>query len=305
MGGQIGTLARLAGAKKGLVIRPELLTAGVSARQIERWLESGLLIRVYAGVYRVGHAAPNLESSYLAAVLACGEGSLLSGRAAAHLYGLIRALPPQPEVTTMSRRKPPGVVVHRKRVIPPRAATEYRGIPVTTVPRTVADMAADSAPADLALLFHEARIRFGLKPEHVEAVLARSRIRGAAKLRRVMWGDERVLLSELERGFVALLERHRLPLPETNIPKCGHWVDCWWPERKLTVELDTYRYHASRHAWERDVKRERKARERGDYRRYVWGDVFETPEELVADLSRALVAGLSPAPAAPSSGPPR
>jgi hypothetical protein len=297
MGGQIGTLARLAGAKKGLVTRTELLSAGISARQIERWLASGLLIRVYAGVYRVGHAAPNLESSYLAAVLACGEGSLLSGRAAAHLYGLVRQRPPLPEVTTNTKRKPPGVVVHRKRVIHPRDATEYRGIPVTTVPRTAADMAGDSTPADLALLFHEARIRFGLKPEYVEAVLARSRVRGAAKLRRVIWGDERVLLSELERGFIALLERHELPLPETNIPKGGHWVDCWWPEFRLTVELDTYRYHGTRHAWERDVKRERRARKRGDYRRYVWGDVFETPEELIADLSPAL--------AAPSSGRPR
>jgi hypothetical protein len=295
---EIGTLlTRRANAQKGLVTREELLAAGLTKGQVDWRVQSGLLIPEYDGVYRLGHAAPNLETSYLAAVLACGEGSLLSGRAAAHLYGLVRERPRQPEVTTTSRRRPAGVIVHRKRAIHPRDATEYRGIPVTTVPRTVADAAADTTPADLALLFHEARIRFGLKPEYVEAVLARSRIRDAAKLRRVVWGDERVLLSELERGFVALLERHRLPLPETNIPKDGHWVDCWWPELKLTVELDTYRYHGSRHAWERDVKRERKARKRGDYRRYVWGDVFETPEELIADLSPAL--------AAPSSGRPR
>jgi len=288
MGGQIGTLARLASAKKGLVTRAELLAAGISARQIDRWLVSGLLIRVYARVYRVGHTAPNLESSYLAAVLACGEGSLLSGRAAAHLYGLVRERPASPEVTTTSRRKPPGVVVHRKRFIHPRDITDYRGIPVTTVPRTVADMAGESAPSDLALLFHEARIRFGVKPEYVEAVLARGRIRGAAKLRRVIWGDERVLLSELERGFIALLEEHGLPLAQTNIPKGAHWVDCWWAELKLTVELDTYRYHGTRYAWEKDQRRERAARKRGDYRRYVWGDVFETPDELIADLSPAL-----------------
>jgi hypothetical protein len=191
-------------------------------------------------------------------------------------------------VTTTSKRKPPGVLVHRTRRV--SDAARYREIPVTTVPRTVVDLAADSTPADLALVFHEARIRFGVRPEYVEAVLGRGRFRGAAKLRRVIRGDERVLLSELERGFIALLQRHNLPLPQTNIPKDGHWVDCWWAEYKLTVELDTYRYHGTRHAWERDQKRERTARKRGDYRRYVWGDVFELPEELVAELSPALAA---------------
>jgi hypothetical protein len=281
-------LARLANGKKGLVGREALLAAGLSEGQVDWRVQSGLLIPEYEGIYRLGHRAPNLESSYLAAVLACGEGAVLSGRAAAYLYGLVKGRAPGPQVTTTRYAKPPGVIVHRKRFIHPRDITDYRGIPVTTVPRTVADMAGDSAPSDLALLFHEARIRFGVRPEYVEAVLARGRIRGAAKLRRVIWGDERVLLSELERGFIALLEEHGLPLPQTNIPKGAHWVDCWWAELKLTVELDTYRYHGTRYAWEKDQRRERVARKRGDYRRYVWGDVFESPDELIADLSPAL-----------------
>jgi len=288
---EIGTLlTRLANRKKGLVTREELLAAGLSEGQVDCRVQTGLLIPDYKGVYRLGHSAPNLESSYLAAVLACGEGTLLSGHAAAYLYGLTKGRPPRPEVTTTTKRQPPGVLVHRTRAIHPRYRTEYRGIPITTVPRTVADLAAGSTPADLALVFHEARIKFGVRPEYVEAVLARSRVRGAAKLRRVIRGDERVLLSELERGFIALLERAGLPLPQTNIPRDGHWVDCYWPDHQLTVELDTYRYHASRHAWEKDQRRERKARKRGDYRRYVWGDVFEAEDELVAELSPALAA---------------
>ena len=290
MGGQIGTLDRLSRGRKGLVTRKQLLNAGYSARQIERRLESEVLIPEYDGVYRVGHAAPNLECSYLAAVLTCGEGSLLSGRAAAYLYGLIKGPAPSPEVTTPTKRQPKGVVTHRTRS--PRDAASYRGIPITTVPRTVVDMAAGSTPEELAVIVHEARVRFNVKPEHVEAVLERRRTApGAAKLRRVMRGDERVLLSQLERGFIALLRKHNLPLPKTNIPRDGHWVDCRWPEYNLTVELDTYRYHSTRRAWERDQKRERKARaRRDDYRRYVWGDVFETPDELVAELTPALTA---------------
>jgi hypothetical protein len=274
------------------VTRQELLLAGFTRRQIQGGLKSGLLIREYDGIYRVGHRAPNLDCSYLAAVLACGDGTLLSGRAASYLYGLIKGPAPPPEVTTPRDRKPKGVITHRTRSTDLRDAARYRGIPITPVARTVVDMAARSTPADLALIFHEARVRFGLRPEHVEAVLARRRTApGAANLRRVMRGDERALLSELERGFIALLSKHNLPLPRTNIPRHGHWVDCRWPEYNLTVELDTYRYHSTRRAWERDQKRERKARaRRDDYRRYVWGDVFETPDELVAELTPALTA---------------
>src|SRR6266516_1920612 len=100
MPGQIRTLARLAGRKKGLVTREELLAAGFSRGQVAWRVTSGLLIREYDGVYRVGHRAANLECSYLAAVLACGDGALLSVRAATYLYGLVKGDAPPPEVTT-------------------------------------------------------------------------------------------------------------------------------------------------------------------------------------------------------------
>ncbi len=247
------------------------------------------MIPQYDGIYRVGHCAPNIESSYLAAVLACGDGALLSGRAAAYLYGLIKGDQRPPEVTTPTQRRPKGVVVRRASVHR-REATIYRGIPVTTVARTVVDMAAQSTPEELAVMFHEAAVKFRVKPQHIEAVLQRRpNSPGAKTLRRVINGDERVLLSELERAFIALLRRHDLPLPKTNIPRDGHWVDCRWPEHNLTVELDTYRYHGTRKAWERDQRRERKARARGDeYRRYVWGDVFEDGDATAAELRQLL-----------------
>ena len=270
--------------------RDELLGAGLTRSQIDRRVASGDLIPQYQGIYRVGHRAPNLETSYLASVLACGTGAVLSGAAASYLYGLVKGKPPPPEVTTPTQRRPKGVITHRGQV-DRRDSTHYRGIPVTTVARTVVDMAGRSTPSELAELFHHAVVRFRVKPHHVEAVLKRwPNAKGATTLRRVMNGDERALLSVLERAFIALLDAHGLPLPGTNIPKGGHWVDCHWPEFDLTVELDTYRYHSTRHAWEQDHRRERKGRRRGKYRRYVWGDVFELPEETVADLRELLFA---------------
>lgn len=83
-------------------------------------------------------------------------------------------------------------------------------------------------------------------------------------------GDERVALSVLERRFVLRLTQERLPLPKTNHVVGTRRVDCVWPTRMLVVELDGYRYHGSRHAWEQDRRREREARARGfEFRRYT------------------------------------
>jgi hypothetical protein len=83
-------------------------------------------------------------------------------------------------------------------------------------------------------------------------------------------------LSALERRFLALLRGAGLPLPQTDRPAEGRRVDCRWTDPPLTVELDSYRYHGSRHAREQDRRREREAYARGDeFRRYTHGDVFE------------------------------
>ena len=273
-----------------MVTRAELLGAGLTAAEIKQRLGTGALIREYRGVFRVGHRAPSLEAAYLAAVRACGEGALLCGRAAAHLYVILRTRPPRPEVLTLTERRIGGVATCRTRDINWRDATEHRGIPVTTVPRTIVDLAADLAPADLARVVHEAGIKYRATPDVIEAVLARRpNSGGAAKLRRVLRGDVHLTLSKLEDRFLELLEAERLPLPETNRPAGGHWVDCRWEEPPLTVELDSYRYHSSRHAWEVDSRRARAARARGDdYRRYTWGDVFEQPRLMLGELHSLL-----------------
>jgi hypothetical protein len=138
-----------------------------------------------------------------------------------------------------------------------------RGIPVTTLARTLVDLAGE-LPADLlARACHEAGVRYGLTPNAVVTVLARRpRSRGARKA---------------------------LPLPVLNRPAGGRHVDCRWPEHRLTVELDGYRFHNSRHSWEQDRRREREARARGDdFRRYTYGDVTEDPTFLLAELRSLL-----------------
>jgi predicted transcriptional regulator of viral defense system len=282
-------IARIAARQHGAVTRVQLLRAGISAKEIEYRLRIGALIRVYPGVYRVGHAAPSVEAWYMAAVLACGEGAVLCGRAAAHIQCLIKGPAPRPEVIAPTKRRVKGIKTRRSR-IHPGERTRVRNIPVTTVARTLVDLAAELTLEELAKACHEAGVRYKTTPRQVNAVLARRpNAPGAAKLRAVMEGKAPVTLSKLEGRFLELVEQAALPLPITNRPAGGHRVDCRWPQHPLTVELDSYRYHNSRHSWEQDRKREREAYARGDqFRRYTYHDVFEDPSRMLAELRKLL-----------------
>ena len=284
------TLARIAGASYGVVTRAQLVRAGFSPEEIKQRVSRGTLLREHRGVYRVGHRARSVEACYLAAVRACGEGALLSGRAAAHLLGVLRGAAPAPEVLTPTKRRVEGVRTRRFRRIDRRDAMSWRAIPTTTVARTLVDLAAAMDVDELARACHEAGVRHGTTPAEVEAVLARRpNSQGATKLRQIMRGEVRVTLSKLEARFLARLSEAGLPLPQTNRPAGGRRVDCRWPERRLSIELDSYTYHRSRHAWEQDRRREREAHARGDeFRRYTYGDVFEDPRLMLAEL-RALL----------------
>jgi very-short-patch-repair endonuclease len=283
-------IGRLASSQHGVVTRAQLLGLGLTRHEIQHRVDRGALLRVHRGVYRAGHRAPSLEARYLAAVLACGGDACLSGRAAAHLFGLLRGgRAPAPEVSSPSKRRVTGVAATRTRIA--RAdRTVHCGVPITTVPRTLTDLAADLPLDALARACHEAGVRHRTTPAHVAAVLERrGPVAGASKLRQVLSGDAPVTLSVLERRFLALLREHGLPGPRTNRPAGSHHVDCRWPERRLTVELDSYRFHHSRHAWEHDRRREREARARGDdFARYTWRDVFEHPDATIAELGRLL-----------------
>jgi hypothetical protein len=183
-----------------------------------------------------------------------------------------------------------GVRTRRSRHIDPADVTTFRGIPVTTVARTLVDLAAVLTFDALARACHEAGVRYRTTPRHVDAALARRpNAPGAGNLRKVMRGEAKVTLSVLERRFLALLRAAGLPLPETNRVAGGRRVDCRWGAERLTVELNSYRYHGSRHAWERDHDRRREARARGDeFRSYTYEDVFEHSELMLAELRELL-----------------
>jgi hypothetical protein len=285
------TLAELASRGHGVVTREQVLAAGVTVAELQQRVRTGTLHRVHWGVYRVGHTAPSHEARYIAAVRACGRYALLSGPAAGYLHRLVKGPPPPPEVTTRTERRVRGLLTRRSPGLNRDDAALVRGIPVTTISRTLVDLARNLPYEDLARACHQAGALHGTTPEHVESVLARRpNARGAKRLRAILHGDAPILLSKLERRFYRELRAAVLLLPEWNQYVDGRVVDCRWPSRKLTVELDSYRCHRSRYAWERDRRREREARARGDdFRRFTYGDVFERPGEMLAELRPILM----------------
>jgi len=285
-------VARIAARQHGVVTIAQLLNAGLSRQAVSRRVRKGVLHRERWGVYRVGHRAPSTDARYLAAVLACGETAVLSGMAAAFVFGLVKGSPPAPEVTSAATRRVRGVITRRVRRLDPRDVTSYRAIPITTVARTLIDIAAGLSLDALAAACHEAGVRHRVDASMVDAALARRpNVPGVGKLQAIFRGEARTTLSRLEREFLAVLRSVGLPLPETNRLVDGRRVDCRWPEHRLTIELDGYRYHHSRHAWERDRRREREARARGDeFRRYTYGDVTEDRSLMLAELRRLLPA---------------
>lgn len=274
----------------GIVTRQELLGSGISKEEIRVRLRTGSLLEEYPGTYRVGHRAPSIHATYMAAVKATGEGTLLAGLAAAFHLALIEGAPPRPEVISLTERRVPGIVTHRARRQPGADAGAYRGIPVTSPARTLVDLAAVLDINALASACHEASVKHGTTHADVKAVLSRRPAsKGARKLRRIMGGDYKVALSKMERRFLGRLRDAGLPLPDMNRRKGSYWVDCRWPDCKLTVELDSYKFHNSRKAWEKDRHREREARARGDdFRRYTYDDVMVHPRLMMRELTAIL-----------------
>jgi predicted transcriptional regulator of viral defense system len=250
-------IAGIASRAHGIVTQAEMLREGVSRTEIQRRMEKGLLIPIHRGVYRVGHAAPSVLATFIAAVKACGEGAVLSGRAAGYLLGLIKGRPPQPEVTAPTERRINGVITHRARRAKPDVI-EVRGIPVTSVAQTLVDLAAVLTEVELARACHEAGVRHKTTPRQVEAVL-RPNTPGARTLRAVMRGEIPVTLSEMERVFFALLRPTGLPLPEANRSADG--------------------------------RREARAREE-EFRLYTWTDITEHREAMLAELRELLASQL-------------
>jgi very-short-patch-repair endonuclease len=228
----------------------------------------------------------------MAAVLAGGLGAVLSHRGAAGLWMLRPGL--FLEVTAPSFRRRPGIRIRRPALQPDEITTE-RGIPVTTVPRTLLDLAAILRPHQLERAFNEAEVRGHTDVLSLPDLMARYPRRKGIPAIRAMLAIEPVLT---RKGFEAWFRRFvrdtELPTPRFNYVVAGFECDCVWPEYGLIVELDGRATHGTRLAFEQDRERDRVLRAAG-WRvvRVTWRQLKRDPDAVAADL-RALLAAAHP-----------
>jgi hypothetical protein len=235
----------------------------------------------------------------MAAVLASGTGAVLSHRSAAALWDLRRAVGSAIDVTVLriSGHSRKGIKVHRVRSLASADVTRVRGIPCTTVTRTLLDLAEvlDRQRLERAIAQAEVMGLFDLNA--LSEVLDRAPgRRGSAKLRSVLDEYEEgttLTQSELEELLLAICMA-----AGTNRPRVNHWivlevgavlVDFCWPERMLVVEVDGHRFHGTRQAFERDRDRDQRLTLAG-YRvvRFTWRQIVREPEKVRERLGELL-----------------
>jgi very-short-patch-repair endonuclease len=281
-----------------VVSRAQLIELGLSARAIGHRIECGRLHPIHRGVYAVGHLAVSLRGRWMAAVLAGGEEAVLSHRSAAALWGMRRWGGGRVEVTVprshgRSRR---GIQWHRG-ALPADEITVEDGIPVTTVPRTIFDLAGVRPRREVERAIEEAEFRRLTDPLSLHDLLARyPRRRGSRTIREILAVGrigEGITRSDLEELFVAFVERTGLPRPQFNVPLevGGLFVepDCLWRRERVIVELDSRRAHATAAAFESDRARDRRLQAAGWHVvRVTWRQLHDQPAAIAEDLRRLL-----------------
>jgi hypothetical protein len=279
----------VAARQGGAISRPQLDRLGVGGTLISRWAAAGRLHRVHPGVYAVGHPALPTGGRVIAALLYAGPGSVLSHTTAAWWWRILRQEPRRIHVSVAGKRRSlPAVAVHEPRELVPDV---HRGLPVTSLERTLVDLAALVAPDVLRRAVAEADYLRLLDPVEIIRQTRRGR-KGSAALRRALgehFPELARTLSVLEERFLSLCERAGLPMPEVNATVAGLMVDAVWEDARLVVELDGHAAHARAAAIERYRGRELTLRSAGYIvLRYTWQQVTREPATVVGDLRAAL-----------------
>jgi very-short-patch-repair endonuclease len=296
-------IAELADRQHGVVGRSQLQDLGLGEAAIRHRRRLGRLRQLHSGAFAVGHRAISRSGHWMAAVLASGPDALLSHHTAAALWGIrgysggvIHVTVPHKSTSSKRIRR------HLSNVPEDERAVE-EGIPVTSVHRTIFDLAASLSVDEVVAMIKEAEYlnrwdRLSL-PDLLERYPGK---RGSRKVRlaldRITEEPPGRTRSKLEERFAPFLRRHHLPLPRFNDwillgPK-RYQVDCHWPHLHLIVELDGWEGHSTRSAFQDDRARDRALKVVGfSVVHLTWAQLESEPTQVAADLRALLGRGTS------------
>lgn len=290
-------MVELARQQHGVVTRKQLLALGLSRNAVAERVGRGLLRPLHRGVYAHGGGALTVGGRRMAAVLACGPGAVLSHRSAARLWVIFPYEPGTLEVSRPAARRTrhDGVLLRQGRLLPDEVE-EVDGIPVTSLFRTIFDLAAVASEREVERAFHETDVKQMASRVSLREVLRRHPgRRGAATVRAILANREPagITENEFEELFVEFLDRYGFPRPRLNatLPVRGRLLrpDCMWPEQRLLVELDGRGAHGTERAFQGDRKRDRTLLVEGwRSTRVTWEQLRDEPDVLAADLHELL-----------------
>ncbi len=238
----------------------------------------------------------------MAAILACGEGAVLSHRSAAAHLGLRQTAATNIDITVPSRsgRRRPGISLHRCRSLAPEDVTVVSGIPTTTVARTVIDLADLEPRRNIERLIDQAEILRLFDRNAFDAALARANgRRGAGLVRSILAGyaiGEDITRNDLEEAMLAICLGVGLPRPEVNAwiafeDGGGFEGDFVWRDQKLIAEVDGRASHGTARAFEWDRARDRRlALARWRVLRFTRREILISQDAVARDLGSALAA---------------
>jgi hypothetical protein len=280
-------LAALAYRQGGVVSRRQLIALGFSKAEIDNRVADGRLHVLHRGVYAVGHRAIGIVGRRWAAVLACGDGAVLSHASAAAAWGIRPSSSDRIDVSVGrgGRTGRPGIRLHCRRSLPATDVTRLDGLPITTPARTVLDLAADGLRGRKLEAVLDLAERQQVDFSHLEDLLRRSRRQpGTAALREVLQRyapgsiDTR---SRLEEMCVELCDTYGIPRPSTNVVVAGRVRDLYWPHVPLVLEADSYRWHRRPSALSDDRERDAELTLAGiPYVRFTYEHVAERPDSV-------------------------
>jgi len=297
-----GALADLSTQQHGVVSTKQLLTLGYSLDAISDATFLGRLHRLHQGVYAVGHRRLSWRSRCWAGVLGAEANevdevvwpAVASHGSAAYLWGLYRYAPERIDVTAPIRRRAKReFVVHFSSILAPEDRREREGIPVTSVPRTLMDLAIRARPEQLERLLERAEELGLFDLLAVEDVLDRAGgHRGRGRLRRALalyQPDPAFTRSRFEKLFRRHVRRAGLAAPSMNFNVAGYELDAYWPDLRFAVELDLFETHGSRAAFERDRVRQEELKLLGiEMISFTRPRLQRDPDDALRNLARLL-----------------
>lgn len=302
MAGEIGRdvrLARLTAQRHGVITRDQARDVGFSDCAIKRLVRSGDWIRIYPRVFRMKVVQDPWRSLLIGAVAWGNRAAWISHRSAAALWTIEGFTAGSVEISATANLRHPRVRVHHISEMPSCDVRARDGISVTDPTRTLIDVASVVSRPQL-----ETAVLDGLRRGLTTVARLRSRVdglsargaRGPARLRSLIdeWGDKGVPTTRLESRLYRVLRRHRLVPFEAqfNISDRGRFiarVDAAYPEEKVAIEADGYRWHSSSEQWKSDLARRNALTARGwQVLHFTWEDLTYRSEQVAAQIRLAL-----------------